>query len=57
MVFGLIVLLENAPDVFLVLQLIGVGLLIWYGYLMWFDDVNLDEKSGHNDDRQKAGVH
>mgnify|MGYP000459653830 CR=1 FL=1 len=47
-VFGLIVLLENAPDVFLVLQLIGVGLLIWYGYLMWFDDVNLDEK-GHTE--------
>ena len=44
-VFGLIVLLENAPDVFLILQLIGVGLLIWYGYLMWFDDVNLDGKS------------
>ena len=34
-VFGLIVLLENAPDAFLILQLIGVGLLIWYGYLMW----------------------
>ena len=44
-VFGLIVLLENAPDVFLILQLIGVGLLIWYGYLMWFDDVNLDGKN------------
>ena len=42
-VFGLIVLLENAPDVFLILQLIGVGLLIWYGYLMWNDEVNLDE--------------
>ena len=41
-VFGLIVLLENAPDVFLILQLIGVGLLIWYGYLMWNDEVNLD---------------
>ena len=42
-VFGLIVLLENAPDVFFILQLIGVGLLIWYGYLMWNDEVNLDE--------------
>ncbi|MAV43565.1 MAG: hypothetical protein CMA30_03705 [Euryarchaeota archaeon] len=42
-VFGLIVLLENAPDVFLILQLIGVGLLIWYGYLMWNDEVNLEE--------------
>ena len=41
-VFGLIVLLENAPDVFLILQLIGVGLLIWYGYLMWSDEVNLE---------------
>ena len=48
-VFGLIVLLENAPDAFLILQLIGVGLLIWYGYLMWNDDVNLDEDS-HVDD-------
>jgi len=44
-VFGLIVLLENAPDVFFMLQLIGVGLLIWYGYLMWNDEVNLDEDS------------
>ena len=52
-VFGLIVLLENAPDVFLILQLIGVGLLIWYGYLMWFDDVNLDEKSTKNDNQIK----
>lgn len=42
-VFGLIVLLENAPDVFLILQLIGVGLLIWYGYLMWNDEVNLED--------------
>ena len=44
-VFGLIVLLENAPDVFFMLQLIGVGLLVWYGYLMWNDEVNLDEDS------------
>ena len=42
-VFGLIVLLENAPDAFLILQLIGVGLLIWYGYLMWNDEVDLGE--------------
>ncbi|MCH1529163.1 MAG: LysE family translocator [Candidatus Poseidoniaceae archaeon] len=34
-VFGLIVLLEQAPDVFLVLQLFGVGLLVWYGWKMW----------------------
>ena len=44
-VFGLIVLLENAPDAFLILQLIGVGLLIWYGYLMWNDEVDLGEKN------------
>jgi len=39
-VFGLILLLENAPSVFLVLQLIGVALLIWYGILMWTADIN-----------------
>ena len=44
-VFGLIVLLENAPDAFLILQLFGVGLLIGYGCLMWNDNVNLDDKS------------
>jgi len=44
-VFGLIVLLENAPDAFLILQLIGVGLLVWYGYLMWNDDVDLGESN------------
>lgn len=48
-VFGLIVLLENAPDAFFILQLIGVGLLIWYGYLMWHDDVKLDEKALTNE--------
>ena len=52
-VFGLIVLLENAPDVFLILQLIGVGLLIWYGYLMWNDEVNLDESSQVEDIKVK----
>ena len=50
-VFGLIVLLENAPDAFLILQLIGVGLLIWYGYLMWNDEVNLDEKSNADESK------
>ena len=39
-VFGLILLLENAPSVFLVLQLIGIALLIWYGILMWTADIN-----------------
>lgn len=52
-VFGLIVLLENAPDAFLILQLIGVGLLIWYGYLMWNDEVKLDEDSHIDDTKVK----
>ena len=51
-VFGLIVLLENAPDVFLILQLIGVALLIWYGYLMWNDEVNL----GDNDEDDTSKI-
>tara|TARA_B100000003_G_scaffold104593_1_gene93661 strand:- start:348 stop:962 length:615 start_codon:yes stop_codon:yes gene_type:complete len=34
-VFGLIVLLEEAPTAFTVLQLIGCGLLGWYGWSMW----------------------
>jgi len=51
-VFGLIVLLENAPDVFFILQLIGVGLLIWYGYLMWNDEVNL----GNNDEDDTSKI-
>ena len=52
-VFGMIVLLENAPDAFLILQLIGVGLLIWYGYLMWNDEVKLDEDSHVDDTKVK----
>jgi threonine/homoserine/homoserine lactone efflux protein len=34
-IFGLIVLLKEAPGVFLGLQLIGIVLLFWYGWLMW----------------------
>ncbi len=34
-VFGLIVLLEEAPNVFTGLQLIGCVLLGWYGWSMW----------------------
>jgi len=34
-IFGLIVLLEEAPGIFLGLQLIGIVLLFWYGWLMW----------------------
>ena len=52
-VFGLIVLLENAPDVFFILQLIGVGLLNWYGYLMWNDEVKLDEDNHVDDTKVK----
>ena len=40
-VFGLIVLLEQAPDVFLGLQIVGVLLLVWYGWKMWH--TTLDE--------------
>ena len=47
-IFGLIVLLEEAPDIFLGLQWIGVILLIWYGWLMWIhvDDVHADSVEG-----------
>jgi threonine/homoserine/homoserine lactone efflux protein len=34
-VYGLIVLLEEAPAVFTALQLLGCGLLAWYGWSMW----------------------
>jgi len=34
-VFGLILLLENSPNVFLLLQIIGAVLLVWYGITMW----------------------
>lgn len=34
-VFGLIVLLEQAPEVFTALQLMGCLLLVWYGWSMW----------------------
>ena len=34
-VFGLIVLLEEALNVFTGLQLVGCGLLAWYGWSMW----------------------
>ena len=43
-VFGLIVLLEQAPDVFLGLQIVGVLLLVWYGWKMWH--TTLDEPTG-----------
>ena len=47
-VFGLIVLLEQAPDVFLLLQIIGVALLVWYGWKMWTSTI--DATSSDNED-------
>ncbi len=34
-VYGLIVVLEEAPAVFAGLQLVGSALLLWYGWSMW----------------------
>ena len=47
-IFGLIVLLEEAPQVFLGLQLIGILLLLWYGWLMWMhvDDAQVGSLEG-----------
>ena len=39
-VFGLILLLENSPNTFLVLQIIGAVLLVWYGIKMWTTKVD-----------------
>jgi threonine/homoserine/homoserine lactone efflux protein len=47
-VFGLIVLLEEAPSVFTGLQLVGCGLLAWYGWSMWTanHDALFNEETG-----------
>ena len=37
-VYGLIVVLEEAPGVFVALQLLGSALLLWYGWAMWHAD-------------------
>jgi len=37
-VYGLIVVLEEAPAIFAGLQLVGSGLLLWYGWSMWHAD-------------------
>jgi threonine/homoserine/homoserine lactone efflux protein len=47
-VFGLIILIEQAPDVFLILQIMGVGLLVWYGWMMWNEEVKLDPPAVSN---------
>jgi threonine/homoserine/homoserine lactone efflux protein len=45
-VYGLIVLLEQAPHVFTGLQVIGCALLLWYGWSMW----NADHESLFDDE-------
>ena len=50
-IFGLIVLLEQAPEVFLALQIIGILLLIWYGYLMWIHAENEYQQIGDGEAR------
>ena len=55
-VFGLILLLENSPEVFSVLQIIGVVLLIWYGMNMWRAEVDaLQEISSDISQHQRQG--
>ena len=49
-VYGLIVLLEEAPTVFTTLQLIGSGLLGWYGWSMW----HAEHDSLFNDDHASS---
>jgi threonine/homoserine/homoserine lactone efflux protein len=39
-VFGLVILLDNNPQIFQVLQYIGIVLLIFYGWKMWTAVVN-----------------
>ena len=50
-IFGLIVLLEEAPGIFLILQIIGILLLIWYGYLMWVHAENEYQQVGDGEAR------
>jgi threonine/homoserine/homoserine lactone efflux protein len=50
-IFGLIVLLEQAPGIFLILQIIGILLLIWYGYLMWVHAENDHQQIGEGEAR------
>jgi threonine/homoserine/homoserine lactone efflux protein len=50
-VFGLIVLLEEAPQIFSILQLAGCALLAWYGWSMW----NV-EQDGLFDNDQGSGA-
>jgi len=56
-VFGLVILLDKNPQIFQILQLIGILLLLYYGWKMWhaiikekIDEVNLIEST--NQQRQ-----
>ncbi len=48
-IFGLIVLLEEAPGIFLILQWIGIGLLAWYGWLMWNHNAKGESQTIHGE--------
>lgn len=48
-IFGLIVLLEEAPGIFLVLQWTGIGLLAWYGWLMWNHNAEGESQTIHGE--------
>ena len=39
-VFGLVILLDNNPQIFQILQYIGIVLLIFYGWKMWHAIIN-----------------
>ena len=55
-VFGLILLLENSPNVFLLLQIIGAVLLVWYGITMWTAKVDaLDDVEIKATNHQRQG--
>ena len=56
-VFGLVILLDKNPQIFQILQLIGILLLLYYGWKMWhaiikekIDEVNIIEST--NQQRQ-----
>lgn len=56
-VFGLVILLDKNPQIFQILQLIGILLLVYYGWKMWYaivkekiDEVNIIEST--NQQRQ-----
>ena len=42
-VFGLVILLDNNPQIFQILQYIGIVLLIFYGWKMWHAIINEEQ--------------